>query len=68
MQFAAALSASLSFLTAGMIRAWSAPAIPSLRGTDVDPLAALNATDYSLSFEISKEEASWIGDIHLNLV
>ena len=48
-----------------MVRAWASPAIPSIMGLDLDPelVAAGNVTDHSLSFDITKEEASWIGDL-----
>eukprot|EP00095_Tigriopus_kingsejongensis_P001396 maker-scaffold205_size259573-snap-gene-1.45 protein:Tk01396 transcript:maker-scaffold205_size259573-snap-gene-1.45-mRNA-1 annotation:"hypothetical protein DAPPUDRAFT_304267" len=57
-QISAATAASLGFFTAGMVRAWASPAIPSLQGTDS---LVGNVTDYSLSYApLSKEELSWI--------
>lgn len=59
-QISAATVVSMGFFTAGMVRGWASPAIPSLQGTD----GRGNFTDYSLSYApLSKEQASWISSL-----
>ena len=69
-QVSAATSVSLGFFTAGLVRAWASPAVPSMQGSsDVEiSLGNISAADYTLSFApMSKEELSWICKSHIDL-
>lgn len=54
-QLLAAVVASVSYFTAGMVRAWASPGVPSIRG---------NKTHFGQTWELdaTEEELSWISE------